>query len=94
METLPFEQPPSHTFEWSHDESPSAAIVRAVATASGEDPTDMEPLYTAIDPEALDALFFPTHIATARTTGVVEFCFSGYRVRIDAAGKGQIFEQD
>lgn len=46
------------TFE--ADESPSAAVVRALATMQDVDPLELEELYTHIDPDALDALFDST----------------------------------
>ncbi|WP_418281497.1 HalOD1 output domain-containing protein [Halorubrum sp. DTA98] len=36
---------------------PSTAVVGAVATVAGNDPLDIEPLYSTVDPDALDALF-------------------------------------
>ena len=93
METHAFSQAPSYEFEWSDDEPVSVATVRAIAAVSGEDPTEMEPLYTVIDPEALNVMFAPTRASTVRTAGVVEFDFAGYRVRLIATGEGQLFEQ-
>lgn len=61
------------------DESMSAAVVDAIAAADGVEPTDLEPLYEAVDPEALDDLF--------RTSpGSVTFEFNGYRVTVTSAG--------
>ena len=94
METHAFSQALSYDFEWSDDEPVSTAVVRAIAAVSGEDPTEMEPLYTVIDPEALDAVFASTQASTVRTAGVVGFDFAGYRVRLTAPGEGQIFEQN
>lgn len=36
--------------------APSTAVVEAVARATGRDPTTLDPLYEAIDPDALDRL--------------------------------------
>lgn len=93
MKTPSSEQTSCLTFEWSHDETPSIAVVHAVAAVSGEDPTKMKELYAAIDPDALDALFVPTRASATRPTGTVEFCYSGYRIRIDADGTGKVIEQ-
>jgi hypothetical protein len=37
--------------------APSTAVVGAVSTVADEDPLDIEPLHSTIDPDALDALF-------------------------------------
>lgn len=39
------------------DERPSNAVLRAVADATGRDLFSLEPLYEAVDPDAVDALF-------------------------------------
>lgn len=69
---------------------PSRAVIEAVAAAEGVDPTDIEPpqyepLYTVIDPEALDELFWP-HGSTQRGTGVVHFTYEGYDVTVSSDG--------
>ncbi len=38
------------------DESASEAVVTAVAAVRGSKPTALEPLYAAVDPDALDSL--------------------------------------
>ncbi len=37
----------------------SETVISAVAEAKGVEPLDLEPLYTAVDPDALDRLFQP-----------------------------------
>jgi len=37
--------------------TPSMAVVGAVSTVADEDPLDIEPLHSTVDPDALDALF-------------------------------------
>lgn len=56
--------------------SPSHEIVDAVSSAEGVGPTDLPPLFEAIDPEALDALF--------RSDADVEvtFDYQGYEVTV------------
>lgn len=61
------------------DGPPSHAVVRAVADADGVDPTDLPPLYAAVDPDALDAMF------RGRTAGSVTFEYTGYTVTVDAS---------
>ena len=45
-----------HARSYADDESPSEAVIQAVAAVKGVDPLSLEPLYDAIDPDALDAL--------------------------------------
>lgn len=68
-------------------ERPSQAVVRAVADEAGVDQTDLPPLFHAIDPDALDALFRAGgRPATRRTTGAVRFSYHGYEVSVEADG--------
>jgi hypothetical protein len=38
-------------------ETPSEVVVREVAALQDEDPTALDPLYGAVDPDALDGIF-------------------------------------
>ena len=73
----------------SANKTPSHLVVDAVAEAEGVDPTDLDPLFTAIDPDALDALFDPQLKVggVADADASVQFQYSGYRVRVSAAGR-------
>lgn len=69
--------------------TPSRAVIEAVAEAEGIAPTelnppDYEPLHTAVDPEALDALFADRASGAPRSDGTVSFRYCGYRVTVDA----------
>ena len=66
----------------------SQAVVETVARAEGADALDLEvPLYDAIDPDALDALFQSGH---ASVDGYVEFVYYGYEVTVTADGNVSI----
>ncbi|WP_436931461.1 HalOD1 output domain-containing protein [Halosimplex halobium] len=68
-------------------ESPSAAVVRRVADREGVDPGELAtPLYSVVDPEALDALFRPGDADALAARGAVHFEYLGYEVRVDADG--------
>lgn len=55
----------------------SLAVVSAVSSAAGVDPTDLDPpLYEVIDPDALDSLF-------QTETGSVTFEYHGAIVNVD-----------
>ncbi|GAA0660999.1 HalOD1 output domain-containing protein [Natronoarchaeum mannanilyticum] len=62
------------------DEEPtSAAVVRAVATASNTAATGLPPLYDTVDPDTLDSLF-PSDAAG----GELRFDYAGYAVVVGA----------
>lgn len=61
-------------------------VVRAVAAELDADPVEMEPLYGAIDPEGLNALFAPTYGGSERSEGEVTFRYAGCTVTAHANG--------
>lgn len=61
------------------DNSPSRAVLLAVADAEGVDPTDLPSLYEATDPDALDRLL-------SRDGGQVRFNYHGYQVTVGQQG--------
>lgn len=73
-------------------ESVSERIVTAVAEFTGRDPLSLDPLYDAIDPEALDALFEPTD-ATG-TPRRVAFTYAGCSVEITGEGEIRVTDLD
>lgn len=60
----------------------SHAVVNAVATAEERDPTTLPPLYNAIDPDALDALFADR----GDQLGRIAFRYHGYDVAVSENG--------
>lgn len=68
---------------YGSDTSPTICVVETVADALGTDPTELGPLYEAVDPDALDRLFESSH---RFTTGRVTFAFEGCDVTVDADG--------
>lgn len=67
-----------------HEGSGSVAttIVLAIAEIDGVDPTEMEPLYGAVDPELLEALCDDDR----QMSGDVMFTYRGHRVTVDTDG--------
>ncbi|OVE84278.1 HalOD1 output domain-containing protein [Natronolimnobius baerhuensis] len=59
----------------------SEQIVTAVATKRDTDPTDLPPLFDAVDPDALTAVFSPTTTGAPRT-GRIEFPYAGHDIEI------------
>ena len=73
------------------DTSLSQAIVEAIASEEGIDPTEVEPptyepLYSVVDPEALDSLFAPT-LGVERGRGAVSLTYAGYDVTVNSDGR-------
>jgi hypothetical protein len=62
------------------DESPSMAVVSAVAAATNTDPTEIEPLYESIDPDALDYLVRGGSRSRRGFDGCVSFTVAGCSV--------------
>ncbi|WP_121822343.1 HalOD1 output domain-containing protein [Halostella salina] len=82
---------PDHRYELSRDEPPSEAVLTAVATASGDEPLPsaatgsddvLPPLYDAVDPDALDALFRQESEQQPGFGGEVTFPYHGYEVTV------------
>ena len=64
----------------------TAAVVEAVAAAEGVEPVDLDvPLYSAIDPDALDRLFRSAP-ADNGIIGRITFTYAGYDVTVQATG--------
>lgn len=72
-------------FDWT-ETKPSTAVVDVVATALEVAPTDVEPLYNAVDPDALDRIVVDP-IGDRDTTAVeVSFTFADREVTVEGAG--------
>ena len=61
-------------YDQGPDERPSAAVVAAVADATGESPLDMARLGTVIDTDALNILFDSASEDPSPTTFNFEYC--------------------
>lgn len=60
----------------------TVAVVEAVSSFADREPTELPPLYEAIDTDALDALFEPRTGASDRSCRV-SFVFDEFRVTIE-----------
>jgi hypothetical protein len=72
---------PDH-YDYRDAESPSTAVVEAVAMATDRDPLDLPILADALDTDALDALV--TH--STDTTTHISFTYAGVDVGVDSTG--------
>lgn len=76
----------------SEGASISLKVIEEVAAREGVDPVELQPpLHTAVDPEALDAVFESTS-STTRAAGSIEFHYQGYEIRVDSSGEVQVGE--
>lgn len=58
-------------------------IHNAIAARDGPDPSDCQPLYEVIDPDALEKLFAPAQTGTDRH-GTVTFEYCEYQVTVNS----------
>lgn len=85
---------PLVTFDWTDSESPSRAVVTAVADEVGEDPIRISPLYDAVDTDALDNIFDIGSYSHPSPTGCVEFEYENHWVMVKANGRGYLYDRD
>ncbi|WP_224450594.1 HalOD1 output domain-containing protein [Haloprofundus salilacus] len=65
------------------NKSLSYNVISAVATTTGIPPEQMEPLYNAIDPDALDQLFgMPSETFRCSQEIAISFQYEGYLVTV------------
>ena len=65
-----------------YDEAPSMAVVSAVSEATNQSALEVEPLWEAVDPDALDRAFDTGRTEEAQLSVRFEYC--GCRVTVDS----------
>lgn len=65
----------------------SETVVMAVAEAKDVDPVDLEPLYTTVDPDALNNVFRPT---VGCSTSTMKLSFSMADCQVVVKGDGDV----
>lgn len=84
------------TYEVSADESLSHGVVAAVSEAAGVEAVplggpgtgvELEPLYSVVDPDALDAVFAGTDGTGDAPRGEVTFTYNGCEVTVQSEGR-------
>ena len=78
--------------ESSQGATVSEAVVSAVAELTGTDPLSLDPLYTAVDPDALNALF--SDGSDTDRSNRVEFTYSGCHVVVTPDGDVRVSKAD
>nr|WP_227777543.1 HalOD1 output domain-containing protein [Haladaptatus pallidirubidus] len=69
-------------------------ILRVVAESDGQPSEELKPLYEAIDPDALTALFAPKADGSSRSVGEVSFEYAGYWVTVSSEGTVELDATD
>lgn len=72
-------------FDWS-EVTPSTAVIETVAIAADCEPTGLEPLYDAIEPDALNTLIRSMETNLTDGDATVTFAFDGYQVTVQRDG--------
>lgn len=70
--------------DWTSDSPLSITVVGAVAAVIGKEPTEMEPLHSAIDPDALDTLL------SSGTEAGIQVKFEYEEQLVTATGHGEV----
>ncbi len=83
----------SSTEPGDHDRI-STAVVEALANANDVDPLELDPLYEAVDPDALDSLFSTTDGSSRTHHGKVQFTTNGYEVEVTSTGRVHLTPED
>lgn len=72
-------------FDWS-SRAPNGAVIETVAIAANAEPTAIDSLYDAVDPDALDAIVRSDGIGGKNGDVSVSFVFAGHDVRVHSDG--------
>lgn len=81
--------PPSDTFRMEYDpevNAPSHATVQVVAALEDCSPFELKPLFSALDPDALDLFFASTSQRPDHSDATVTFDYHGYEVTLHSYG--------
>lgn len=76
-----------YRYDWTDSEAVSAAVVEAVAEVNGVDQLELDALYDAVDPDALDRIFSAPRRASGRAAKRARFPFAGTVVTVYDTGR-------
>ena len=74
-------------------EAPSLGVTRAVATVTDRSFTSLDPIYDAVDPDALDRLVGEDDATTDRGPVRVTIEFAGRTVSVDSRGRISVYRR-
>ncbi|SFR38383.1 hypothetical protein SAMN04487947_0717 [Halogeometricum rufum] len=75
--------------DWNDSSHLSLTVVRTVSAVAGRRPLDMDPLYGAIDPDALDSLLSEAPPGCAE----ISFTYEGHTVAVTSGGEVVVEEE-
>lgn len=81
-------QQPTPPRDTRGSQSVTTAVISTVATRADTDPVDMDPLYSVVDTDALNALFQPG------AEGQVAFTYNGYEIVAHSDGEVNVSPVD
>lgn len=81
------------TFSWNTEGGPAIAVVETVAALTGQKPTEMEPLNSVLNTDALNSMFKPAS-HNSRLAGSIEVEYEGCFVKISGDGTVTAVPQD
>jgi len=84
--------PLSRNFAWA-EVTPATAVVELVAEATDADPTDLDPLHSAVDTDALNRVVEPTE-PNASGSLRVSFSYLDYFVVVRQSGRITLYDLD
>ena len=86
---------PTAIYEANDDESITVAVTTALSAAFQTDRSELDPLYTVVDPDALNSLFDKREDGTPRgCDGHIAFDYGPYCVRVEADGTAVVYESE
>lgn len=72
--------------DWADETPLVTTVVKAVSAVAGVRPTDLEPLYSVVNTDALERLFLPTDDGARPAESVVQFPVSDHDVTVYGDG--------
>ena len=80
------DEPETYLTQIEPGDRPSESVVTAIASLTDASPMELEPLYDAIEPDALDAMF--DHAQETDTPGEqrLTFAYAGFEVSVTGDG--------
>jgi len=85
-------EPRAFTYQCDQDESVSEAITIAVGAVTGTEPSDLEPLYSVVEAEALDRMFGGDRRTPGRPSQQIRFAYAGLDVGVGNDGRIHVTE--
>ncbi|NEU56863.1 HalOD1 output domain-containing protein [Halorussus sp. MSC15.2] len=86
---------PAGVYQQREGETTTEAVVRAMSSVVGRRETELKPIYAAVDPDALDALFDGRWCGTSDDGGgYIVFDYEGHRVCVEKDGTVAVYEPE